>query len=269
MDTSSRTPAKDAKESVVSDAQRSHFRTFGFVAFRQLFTPDEIEHFAQALERILRRDRGGGDFDGKERQSLNPFIEYDRETFFPLLDDERHLGIVDGLLGEDSLYTGGNDGNLYVGDTTWHTDVNGITPNVHMLPCLKTAFYCDPVGDGQGCLSVIPGSHHPQVCRQLYEAIQAGVFDVNTPDVPGRVPLESMPGDVMAFDHRLWHSSWGGKVGRRMFTFNWSTFPRQAWEEEVVLYRTRYGPQIWETAGPRRKQKIARLAVDLEESDDA
>ncbi|MDE0068429.1 MAG: phytanoyl-CoA dioxygenase family protein [Caldilineaceae bacterium] len=251
---------------VVTEAQRHHFRTFGFVAFPQLFTPAEIERYGQALERSLRRKRGGADFDGKERDVVNPMIEHDRDVFYPLLDDERLLGIVDGLLGEDSLFTGGNDGNMYVGSTPWHTDVNGVSPNVHMLPTMKTAFYCDPVADGHGCLSVIPGSHHPEVCRQLYDAIQAGVFDINSPDVPGRTPLESMPGDVMAFDHRLWHSSWGGKIGRRMFTFNWASCPKQAWEERMVPYSTGYkSERLMETAGARRRQKIAGLAARIQE----
>ena len=250
---------------IVTESQRYHFRTFGFVAFPQLFTPDEIERYGQALERLLRRNRGGVDFDGKERDVVSPFIEHDRDLFFPLLDDERLLGIVDGLLGEDSLFTGGNDGNMYVGSTPWHTDVNGVSPNVHTLPTMKTAFYCDPVTDGHGCLSVIAGSHHPEVCRQLYHANQAGAFDINAPDVPGRTPLPSMPGDVLAFDHRLWHSSWGGEVGRRMFTFNWASCPKQAWEEGVVPYSTGYSQHLLETAGPRRKQKIAKLVARIQE----
>ena len=100
---------------IVSDAQRQHFRTYGFVVFRQLFSADEIEYYGQALERALRRVRGGADFDGQARQEVMPIIEEDPDSFYPLLDDARQLDIVDGLLGEGSLYTGGNDGNLYVG----------------------------------------------------------------------------------------------------------------------------------------------------------
>src|SRR5262245_1139135 len=106
----------------VSAAQKTHFRTYGYAVFRQVFTPDEMARYTDALEAALRRVRDGADFDGKQRQEVMPIIEEDPETFYPLLDDERLLGIVDGLLGEDSLYTGGNDGNIYVGNTRWHTD---------------------------------------------------------------------------------------------------------------------------------------------------
>ena len=255
----------DKQGITVTDDQLQHFRTFGYVVFRQLFEADEIEFYAQALVRALRRVRDGADFDGNERQEVMPIIEEDPESFYPLLDDARLLDVVDGLLGEGSLYTGGNDGNLYVGDTRWHADGGGL----HTFATMKTAFYCDPVAEGGGCLSVIPGSHHPEYSRQLHQSVADGIFDIHSPDVPGRMPLESSPGDVVAFDHRLWHSSWGGAVGRRMFTFNWAAYPRLGWEETwlygyLMRVNQRYGKRtftdrLMETAGPRRKEKIAKL----------
>src|SRR5258708_23100086 len=107
---------------IVTDAQRTQYRTFGYVVFKQLFTPGEIEGYGQALERALQRVRGGVAFDGQKRQEVCPIIEEDPETFYPLVADDRLLDVVEGLLGEDALYTGGNDGNLYVGNTRWHPD---------------------------------------------------------------------------------------------------------------------------------------------------
>ena len=250
---------------VVSEAQKAHFRSFGYAVFRQVFSAAEMARYTDALEVALRRVRGGADFDGKQRQEVMPIIEEDPETFYPLLDDERLMGIVDGLLGEDSLYTGGNDGNIYVGETRWHTDGGGI----HAYSTLKTAFYCDPVSEGRGCLSVLPGSHHPEYSRTIYQLVDAGIFDLNSPDVAGRQPLESTPGDVVAFDHRLWHASFGGGDHRRMFTFNWASYPRMRWEETwlygyLMRVNQRYGKRtftdrLWQTAGPRRRQKMAKL----------
>ena len=240
-----------------------HFRVFGFVILKQLFEPREIEHFGQALELVMRRLRGDTDFDGK-RQSVEPIIEEDPDAFYPMLDDNRLLDAVEGLLGEDCLYTGGNDANLYVGDTRWHPD----SDHPHDVVQMKTAIYCDPVAEGSGCLSVIPGSHNSEYSSQLRQAVGEGLLSVNSPDWPGRQPLESSPGDVVAFDHRLWHSSWGGRAGRRMLTFNWVRYPKTHWEE-TWLYgfyaglNKRRGRQLsdrlWETAGPRRKQKLAKF----------
>src|SRR2546425_1276696 len=105
---------------VITDAQRQHFQTFGYAVFKHVFTPAEVAGYADALERLLRRRRGGADFDGVKRQQVCPIIEDEPDVFYPLIADDRLLDLVEGLLGEDALYTGGNDGNLYVGNTRWH-----------------------------------------------------------------------------------------------------------------------------------------------------
>ena len=56
---------------------------------------------------------------------MESFIEQDPDVFYPLLDDDRLLNVVDGLLGADSLYIG-NGGGLVAGDSAWHTEVAGI-----------------------------------------------------------------------------------------------------------------------------------------------
>ena len=44
-------------------------------------------------------------------------------------------------------------------------------------------------------------------------------FGMAPRDIPS-YPIESEPGDAVFFSHQMWHSSFGGKVGRRMFTLN-------------------------------------------------
>ena len=44
-------------------------------------------------------------------------------------------------------------------------------------------------------------------------------FKMAPRDIPS-YPIESEPGDAVFFSHQMWHSSFGGKVGRRMFTLN-------------------------------------------------
>jgi hypothetical protein len=54
---------------------------------------------------------------------------------------------------------------------------------------------------------------------------------------PNAIPfyaLESQPGDVVMFDQCTWHASFGGRTGRRMFTFNYSAEPTRP-EHEAVL----------------------------------
>ena len=44
-------------------------------------------------------------------------------------------------------------------------------------------------------------------------------FGVAPEEIPS-VALQSQPGDALFFSHQLWHASFGGRVGRRMFTLN-------------------------------------------------
>ena len=44
-------------------------------------------------------------------------------------------------------------------------------------------------------------------------------FGLAPRDIPS-FPIESEPGDAVFFSHQLWHASFGGRVGRLMFTLN-------------------------------------------------
>ena len=127
----------------------------------------------------------------------------------------------------------------------------------HYIPSIKVAFYLDPVGRESGALRVVPGAHRNPYHDRLWslhmniprsagdlEDIRPRLLDMwerdtggpeggeqllSDPDVnhfgaaPQDVPsyaIESEPGDAVFFSHQMWHSSFGGKAGRRMFTLN-------------------------------------------------
>ena len=127
----------------------------------------------------------------------------------------------------------------------------------HYVPSIKVAFYLDPVGKDSGCLRVIPGAHrnpyHDQLwslhrdvpihaaaledvgarlvklwerdtgsregVERLLSDAKVNQFGLEPREVPS-YPIESEPGDGVFFSHQMWHSTFGGKVGRRMFTLN-------------------------------------------------
>ena len=128
----------------------------------------------------------------------------------------------------------------------------------HYRPVIKVAFYLDPVGPDTGCLRVIAGSHlepwhdrlwslhvdiparaaklpyvrpkmlqmlerdtgKPNGGEQLLTDPDVNYFGVDPRDVPAYA-IESQPGDVVFFSYQLWHASFGGRSGRRMFTLNY------------------------------------------------
>lgn len=198
--------------------QLTFFHTFGFLSFPGLLN-DRIDRIIEEFE-VLWALQGGGHFgqahDGKRRSCIAPCI--DRSVYLStMLDDPRLEGIAASILGDDFNYMG-SDGNLYAGDTGWHSD-GWHREQIH----IKLAFYLDPVVRDTGCLRVIPGSH--RIGDQFAEALQRDIYEVEKTwgmhgrDVPC-VALETKPGDVVLFNHNTKHSAFGGSARRRMFTMN-------------------------------------------------
>lgn len=203
--------------------QIAHFETFGFIVMRQAFSPHEMEAISRNFDDVLDEDRQGRPFSGEKRQAVMGCIEK-RPLLTQLLDDDRIYLPIEQLLGEGFIWNG-SDGNLYVGDTHWHPDGSESD-----YGSIKVAFYLDPVGKDTGCLRVIPGSHHQPLHGELEplmlqrERLAATPFGVDGANLPS-FPLESEPGDVVFFDHNLWHAAFGGRTGRRMFTLNFFAKP--------------------------------------------
>ena len=208
----------------LSKAQLEYFNTFGFLKFSGVFK-DDISKITKEFENVWIASNGGHhnqEHDFKRRSSILHFI--DINVFLSsLIDDPRITGPVSSILGDDFNYSG-SDGNLYVGDTRWHSD----SSETKKYRSLKVAFYLDNVTSESGCLRVLPGSIHygntyadklNQVIPNTGTDITNDVWGVPQSQVPG-YPIPSTPGDVLMFDHRIKHSSAGGDSRRRMFTMN-------------------------------------------------
>lgn len=195
----------------LTEQQQAFFDTFGYLVFPGLMT-EEIASVIAEFRGVF--DDKGVAHDATKRTCLVPFIDQ-REKLCALLDNPRIAGIAQGLLGDDWNYIG-SDGNYYTGDTAWHSD------GYHTVgKFMKIAFYLDPVKRESGALRVIPGSHRLEM--QSWPALQAAraeeLWAVGQNEVPS-IALESNPGDVVAFNHNLMHSAFGGSTQRRMFTIN-------------------------------------------------
>ncbi len=259
---------------MLTEQQVNYFNTFGFLVMRAAFSRDEVARISACFDKVLERDRHGQDFDGERRQGVLGFVEQD-EGLFRLLKDDRIYGPMEQLLGPGFVWLT-SDGNLYVGDTHWHPD----SPTVGDFR-IKIAFYLDPVSRDTGCLRVMPGSHMPGFGERLRELPQPtgaaadSVYGVEGSEIPS-VALESDPGDMVIFDQRLFHASFGGKTGRRMFTLNFITKPREASDYEHLrdMYKRNlahandigrskrerlYTTAFLETESPRIRSMISEL----------
>lgn len=206
---------------MLTPEQIAHFETFGYIVVRQAFSPDEMTVISAEFDDVLAEDRHGQAFDGEKRQAVLGFMER-RPPLARLVETDLIYEAMEQLLGPGFTWVG-SDGNLYVGDTSWHPDAG--RPEYRFI---KVAFYLDPVAKDTGALRVIPGSHRPPLFNDLM-VLHGKKGDVTPYGVAARevpcVPLESQPGDVVMFNQATWHASFGGKTGRRMFTLNFAAAP--------------------------------------------
>ena len=215
---------------MLTDLQLQHFRTFGFVTLRNLFTLEEVETLRSEYEAELNYLYADQPFTGEKRywaMMLHPRTP----LYASLLEDERFCTIAEQLYGDDVIGIG-TDANRYVGDSNWHPD-HAADPKEDCFG-VKFAFYLDPVDATSGALRLIPGSHNQAFHQQLRESMPA--LDFAVADAPAYV-CESNPGDVVAFDMRCWHASHGGAAGRRMSTCVYYNNPRSATEEAATRKR--------------------------------
>ena len=229
-----------------------------------------------------------------------PFADQS-EYLSSLIDDPRIEGIASSVVGDDFNYLSGSDGNYYVGDTAWHSDryVEGWDPDrreggkrparkngldatassviaVTLSPMVKMVFYLDPLTRDTGCLRVIPGSHNPgdKFAESVHKGSAASAatdrseerWGIDGSEVPA-FALEVEPGDLVMFDQRIKHASFGGSTRRRGFMF---AFEERYEEADLPVLREymesqneeRYGEKMIGTANPARMRHLSqKLAV--------
>ena len=210
--------------------QYQYFQTFGFIILRQFFSPDEVTTIRAEFEKGLDAACADTPFDGSERQGA--ILTGPDTPFFATLPEEPRLyEIAEQLYGED-CFPVTSDANRYVGESKWHPD--------HYIDVekdcygIKFAHYLDPVAGESGALRVVPGSHRNPFYTHMKETFKAA--EVAVREVPCFV-FESQPGDLIGFDVRLWHASWGGAVGRRMCTVVYYKSPHTPEEEKGMRWR--------------------------------
>ena len=215
---------------MLTDQQLDLFNTFGFLILRQLFSPEELATIEGEFESGLNVAYHDSPFDGSKRhwtKTLGP----ETPVMASLLEDSRFYGPAQQLFGEDVIGMAA-DANRYVGNTSWHPD--HIADPSKDCYGIKFAYYLDSVGAQTGALRVVTGSHKYPLHQEVGDTIERCGLDV--PDIPGFV-CESDPGDVVAFDLRLWHASWGGSTGRRMCTCVYYHNPQGPEEEAATRDR--------------------------------
>lgn len=250
---------------MLSEDQKRHYDTFGFVILPGLFSAAEWAKVKREAEAVFAEVHGDKWANPEERLSVSPFFER-RPYMASLMSDDRIYGIGEDLLGPDFVLDG-TEGHRHVGDTHWHGG-QGKKPIVHII---KIAFYLDPLTKDTGALRLIPGSHTPAFGAKLKE--YQG-FSHNPDVLPFGIPHEEIPcvafepqvGDVAVFTEPCYHASYGGYPGRYQLAVNF--FENPTTKEQVEDLWMQYERAHWsfrplrshvESDDPRRRRMVARL----------
>jgi hypothetical protein len=211
---------------MLSEQQVNHFDAFGFLRLRQLYSPDEMAELRHEVAEVLEGQRDGtSDFQG-----VSPFIEHGT-GLIELPEDDRIYRPMEQLLGSGFVWGGseGVSGSFNeTNDHQWHSDRGGqIDLNYRRI---KIMIYLQSMRQETGALRVIPGSHHASFHRLLLPlqeqkpATSPGAYGVEGHDLPCTT-LEVDPGDVVVFDHYLFHAVYGKQDLRRYVAMKFAAKP--------------------------------------------
>jgi hypothetical protein len=254
----------------LSSSQLNHYNAFGFVVLRDYLTTVESRQLAEEHEVALDEAYRETPFDGTVRHSVQMLSDR-TPCHAALAEDARFIGAARQMYGDDVFFAG-VDSNRYVGASDWHSDFH-IDPEQDCYG-VKFCLFHDTVGPDSGALRVVPGSHTEPLHSQLRAAKQAAAADDTTlrtgdrdhgatlfgrclPDVPCHV-CSSNPGDVVAFDARCFHASYGGGVGRRMGTLQFYNNPSTPSQEAAAT-----GLRGWDARLSREMQARPGTGVVL------
>jgi hypothetical protein len=216
---------------LLSERDIAFYRTYGFIVVRQVLAPDEMATLGREIEHAMNVQYPHKPYDGSGRH-WTMMIQEDTPLAGSLVEDPRFLGMARTLYGDDVLGAG-VDANRFTGDTSWHRE--SLTVQQYGM---KIGIYFDSLDGQSGALRLLPGSH-----ATLDQTPLHGMADRFAPaEVPAYV-CSSEPGDVVAFDLRMWHGSVGGGKDRRMCAVVYYANPKTPAEREALVAQARENPR--------------------------
>ena len=226
--------------------QLVHWETFGFVIFSGLLTSDEVETARKEFEAGLAAERSHSPEGGLPTgfSGLGP-----RTPFLASLpEDPRFQEAAEQMWGKDVVAMASNGQRFTKSYTNWHPDIPEGTPETkdNHVQGVKFAFYVEPLDRDTGALRVIPGSHKSPFHDQLFamglkgeDSLYLKSSGLDVGDIPSYI-WSSEPPDVIAFNLRMWHGSWGGSSDCRQCTVVYYKNPSSPREEELTRETARW-----------------------------
>ena len=223
--------------------QERQFRTFGFVVIRNFFRPQEVDAIRDEFNRAAEKASRWKKFDGTKMQYFK-MLGSDTPFYSTLPEDSRFYEAAEQLFGERTFAFEVN-AYRYVGNTYWH--YNDGCMNTYGCG-VKFQFALEPVDGNSGALRFIPCSHQNPFQDQLADYPVLGKHFRKTPDYAKKASgqLDKIPccqtsydpGDVVVFDLRIMHATYGGSNDRRMSCVSFFHYPETPQELETMRHIT-------------------------------
>jgi phytanoyl-CoA hydroxylase len=200
-----------------ASAYKEEFDSSGYTLVRGLFGSDEAEQLRDHYMELRHRGSDAHDFAGHQADSRDPLRRYPRmaqmhrwdDVSLRWLIDDRLNQVMTALLGrspyavQTMLYfkPPGSRGQALHQDNFYLKAEPGT--------CIAAWMALDRVDRANGCLEVVPGSHHwPILCTEKADTkISFTDITVPLPEPEAAVPVEMEPGDVLFFHGALVHGS--------------------------------------------------------------
>ena len=225
----------------ITTDDKKYFDMFGFLIIRNVLSKSELKEiekeYMKGFEMTLKHHNVGY---GMRKQfnwsNLNEMCP--RLCFLP--SNPKVLLTVKKLIGKKNFPYLCNSNNFNGPATEWHTDQD----KKNDCFSVKLAFYLDELDSHNGALRFLPCSHRAPLNKELWDFGLKGSNKGNFDDYKSRsgisidqVPAfhcKTTPGDMIIFNLKIWHSSFGGRANRRNITINFSKYPESKIERDSL-----------------------------------
>ncbi|MDO9105312.1 MAG: phytanoyl-CoA dioxygenase family protein [Methylovulum sp.] len=219
---------------MMKSASREQLEQQGYCIARNLLDQSMIEKISQWCDKVLEKVSEYNRTEFKAQGCLVDIADY--PDFAEVIGHEALAALFNELdfggyvLGSGSVVSKPPNGPALF----WHQDWWGwddLLSYSDRIPQVNVMIYLSPTSPGNGCLRVIPGSHHQKhPLHQFPVDYSSSISRVENPDHPlyqsweGECAITVQPGDIVVKDTRLLHSTYANasNVDRTMLSLNFN-----------------------------------------------
>jgi ectoine hydroxylase-related dioxygenase (phytanoyl-CoA dioxygenase family) len=238
--------------------EREQFERDGFVIVRDVLTPDEVAHYAGALDRVYAEHEAQGKL-AKDKSLHKLSAVANCPELGGLIDHPRAFPLVWSILGWNvHIYHSHLDVHPPITEPKpfrfeWHQDGGRQNREIETDPrarlSVKLAFWLSDVSEpGRGNFKVVVGS------QRTNRIDGPPRRDIEWPDPEHAIEVCANPGDAVFFDRRIWnarsnnYSQLTRKVAFFGYTYRWI-----AQRDEAVA------PDVAASLTPVQRQLVGAL----------